>query len=622
MALKPTPARRPIIPLPASADTGIRRAFDTVANLLAASTGETQTIVHRVMISMGLAQETKGGTVVAVDGVVPNMKVPPVPTGFVTSSGFGSITLRCDTYYPFYLNHGIMEVWRSLVNDRSTAIAVNGAPGFVVTDVPEEATPGTVFYYWIRFISSAGVVGPLNAEAGTAGQTTVDAGYVLEILKEKLGYGEFAPGVYPVRVVASLPALPDDLYPQGVAVFLASDNQLYRSTGTEWVGSVAAADITGQLTDDQLAAISAAKIAGQLTDDQLAAISAAKIAGQIVSTQITDDAITTPKIAAGAVTASEIAANTITAAEIAANTITATELAAGSVTAGKIAAGTIVAADIAANTITAAEIAAGAVTASELAAGAVVAGKIAAGAIVAGDGVIGNAAIGTAHIVDATMTTAKIANLAVDSAKIADAAIATAKIGNLAVSTAKIADAAITNAKINNLAVDNAKIANAAITNAKIDNLAVDAAKIANAAITTAKIGDLQVSTLKIEDNAVTVPVSAYTEGGLTINGTDYVVVQSASIDSLGQPVQVIFTMLATAWNDVGPVYDVAIFRDTTPILSANGISGYDIKTIALAMQDTPTSGTRTYSVQVRSGGTPTTIYPSNRSLLLLGVKK
>jgi hypothetical protein len=195
-------------------------------------------------------------------------------------------------------------------------------------------------------------------------------------------------------------------------------------------------------------------------------------------------------------------------------------------------------------------------------------------------------------------------------------------IADLAVGTAQISNAAITNAKINNLAVDNAKIANAAITNAKIDNLAVDAAKIANAAITTAKIGDLQVSTLKIEDNAVTVPVSAYTEGELTITGTNYVAVQSASIDSLGQPVQVIFTMLTTAWNDVGPVYDVAIFRDTTPILSANGISGYDIKTIALAMQDTPTSGTHTYSVKVRSGGTPTTIYPKNRSLLLLGVKK
>jgi hypothetical protein len=151
-----------------------------------------------------------------------------------------------------------------------------------------------------------------------------------------------------------------------------------------------------------------------LTDTQIADISAAKISGQIVSTQITDDSVTTAKIAANAVTAAEIAAGTITSAEIAAAAITATALASGAVTAGKIAAGTITSAEIAANTITTAKIAAGAVTASELAVGSVTAGKIAAGAIVAGDGVIGNAAIGTAHIVDAAITDAKIGSLSAD----------------------------------------------------------------------------------------------------------------------------------------------------------------------------------------------------------------
>lgn len=93
----------------------------------------------------------------------------------------------------------------------------------------------------------------------------------------------------------------------------------------------------------------------------------------ITETDISDEAITAPKIAA----------NTITAAQIAAEAITASELAAEAVTAGKIAAGTIVAADIAADTITAAQMAAGAVTAAEIAAGAVTTPKLAAGAITA-----------------------------------------------------------------------------------------------------------------------------------------------------------------------------------------------------------------------------------------------
>lgn len=103
----------------------------------------------------------------------------------------------------------------------------------------------------------------------------------------------------------------------------------------------------------------------------------------IGTTDITDDAITTPKLATGAITAVKIAANTITAAEIAANAITASELAANAVTAGKIAAGTIVAADIAADTITASQIATGAITAAEIAAGTITAVELAAGAVTA-----------------------------------------------------------------------------------------------------------------------------------------------------------------------------------------------------------------------------------------------
>ncbi len=147
------------------------------------------------------------------------------------------------------------------------------------------------------------------------------------------------------------------------------------------IAAIAAAKITGTLTDAQLAAISAAKITGTLTDAQLSAIAAAKITGAIGTTQISDDAVTAPKIAAGAVTASEIAANTITAAQIAANTITAAQIASGSITSAEIAGGTIVAGNIAAEAITTSKIAAGAVTANELTAGAVVAGKVSAGAV-------------------------------------------------------------------------------------------------------------------------------------------------------------------------------------------------------------------------------------------------
>jgi len=78
---------------------------------------------------------------------------------------------------------------------------------------------------------------------------------------------------------------------------------------------------------------------------------------------------------------------------------------------------------------------------------------------ITGQTTIDNAVIKTAHIADAAITSAKIANLAVGSAAIADGAITRAKLGTAAIGTAQIQDGAITNAKIANATIDDAKIA-------------------------------------------------------------------------------------------------------------------------------------------------------------------
>jgi phage minor structural protein len=136
--------------------------------------------------------------------------------------------------------------------------------------------------------------------------------------------------------------------------------------------------------------------------------------------------------------------------------------------------------------------------------GAITASKIAANTITAGSAIIQDGAITTAKIADASITSAKIANLAVGTAAIADGAIINAKIANLAVGNAAIQDGAITNAKIANAAIDSAKIANAAITSAHIASAAVGNAAIQNGAITNAKIGTAAVGTAQIADAAIT----------------------------------------------------------------------------------------------------------------------
>jgi hypothetical protein len=309
----------------------------------------------------------------------PTYDAPTVPTGLTATGLFGKIMLGWDA--PGYSGHSRTEIWRAEVDDLGLAVKVGEAWTPDVLYVDSSITDTSIsktYYYWIRFVNKADLAGAFNGSAGTSGSTANDPAYILELMLNRLGYEHFdiAGGVFPITTVTELPVLPDPLYPAGVHVYLTTDGKLYKSTGTEWIAGVAASDITGQLTDDQIAAIAAAKLTGQ-----------------IVSTQISDGAISTPKLAAGSVETANLAAGAITAEKIAALAITA------------------------------AQIAAGAIDADKVAANAIIAGKIAAGAIVAGDGVISNAAIDTAQIIDATISTAKIQDLAVNNAKIVDLSV-------------------------------------------------------------------------------------------------------------------------------------------------------------------------------------------------------
>ncbi|WP_286203134.1 phage tail protein [Rhizobium lusitanum] len=172
---------------------------------------------------------------------------------------------------------------------------------------------------------------------------------------------KFVSSIKTIEIVATLPSTGNV---EGRTVYLTTDDKIYRYTGSAWISSVPSTDITGQLTDAQLAAISAAKLTGQIT-----------------GTQITDGAISTPKLAAGAVTANEIAAGAIIAGKIAAGTVTATEIASGSVTTAKLAAGAVTANELAANSVVAGKLAAGAVTATQIAASAITADKLASNSV-------------------------------------------------------------------------------------------------------------------------------------------------------------------------------------------------------------------------------------------------
>ncbi|NEI71319.1 hypothetical protein GR212_17210 [Rhizobium lusitanum] len=403
---------------------------------------------------------------------------------------------------------------------------------------------------------------------------------------------KFASGIRPVEIVSSLPTTGNS---EGRTVYLTADDKLYRYTGSAWISTTAAADVTGQMTDAQIAAVAAAKvtgalvssqiadaaittakfasgirpveivatlpttgnvegrmvylttddklyrytgsawtsatpstdITGQLTDAQIAAVAAAKVTGTLVSSQIADAAITNSKLAALAVDATKLADASVTAAKIADAAVSTTKFASGirpieivaalpttgnvegrtvylttddklyrytgaawtsatpatditgqltdaqigAIAAAKVT-GQITSTQITDGAISTPKLAAGAVTANELAANSVIAAKIAAGAVVA------------AAISAGAVTTNAIAAGAVTATQIATNTITAGQISAGAIGATQIAAGAVTTAKLSAGAVTANELAANAVTAGKIAANAVAATNIAAGAVT------------------------------------------------------------------------------------------------------------------------------------------
>lgn len=234
---------------------------------------------------------------------------------------------------------------------------------------------------WVQVVEPTGAV-------ATIGDGTIEAIH-------------FANGITPVEIFATEPTTGNFI---GRTYYNSTDGKLYRHTATGFTAAVPTTDLTGTITE----------------------------------TQIADDAITTPAIATGAVTADSIAANAVTAGSIAADAVTAgtiaagvvgaTEIAANSITATAIQAGAVTANSLAANSVSSTSIQADAITSIHVAANAIDAGMIQAG-IINSNHIAANAVTSNAILAD-SITGSKIASYAIDATHIQAGAITADKITN------------------------------------------------------------------------------------------------------------------------------------------------------------------------------------------------
>lgn len=365
----------------------------TLRDMVGTGTFELNGAFGRGSATPLVALTTAGGSSGSSSAIAIDLTPPPMPTGFVATAGMTNIFIEhaAPTYTQGH-GHSHTEVWGSTLALPTFSDAVK-VTEFTGTVFAFPSNLATAWHLWIKWVSvdgkasttPAGGTNGVSATTGKIGNADLNP---LIIEAGNLAAGavdatKFASTIEPVTLVVSGP-LPT--VKSTNTIYFVPDGKLYSWKGTAYTSTVPSTDVTGMLTDAQIAAIAAAKITGQIT-----------------TTQITDDAVTTAKIYAGSITTAKIAANAVTAGEIAAGAITTTKLAAGAVTAN----------EIAANTITTAKIAANAITAGEIATGAITAGKMAANAIAVGSAAIENGAIVNAMIANATIDSAKIASLSV-----------------------------------------------------------------------------------------------------------------------------------------------------------------------------------------------------------------
>jgi hypothetical protein len=294
----------------------------------------------------------------------------------------------------------------------------------------------------------------------------------------------FASTIEPVRIVNSLPALPDAAYSDNAVVLLTTDRKLYRRTGNTWTAAVPTVDLTGEIEELQIAA-------GAVTEAKIAAAA-------VTNTKIADDSISSPKIVAGAILAGKIAAGAVET----------DKLAAQAVVAGKIATGAVEADKIAANAVTAGKIDADAVTA----------GTIAAGAIRASDAAFEVGAIQTADIGNAQITTAKIGD-----AQITNAKIVTLSASKLTAGTIDASVITVTNLSASNIttgSMSGTRLSDGTVSDIKISS-GLSAAKITTGTMAADRVGAGTITAAV----SMTSPSLTITSGGTVVNidGTNYI---------------------------------------------------------------------------------------------------
>lgn len=248
--------------------------------------------------------------------------IPPAPTGFKVTPGLGTIILEWDK--PNFSYFGYAEIFRGTTDNQAQAVSVGQTTAWIYAD-PVGGDTATTYYYWIRFVSVGGKVGPFNAVGGTAGEVSLDPAYLIDVLAAA---GDPKALLYEVPEPTVINGVP---VPPGIYI-----RMLYVANGS--IGTLQLGNAV--ITDAKVASLSAAKITfGEMSGDRIAvnSMNADRLTVASLSARlavITDAYVKSANIQYAAIHDGHIA--NLSADKITAGVLNAARLGAYSITADKL----------------------------------------------------------------------------------------------------------------------------------------------------------------------------------------------------------------------------------------------------------------------------------------------
>ena len=189
----------PSVPTPRVENPSLQRFLNAIASRVNAR-GMDSLITNQDLVNLRLAAPSNdprgpGGPVVRpvpLDPTLPTLALPPLPTGFEAWGGIGVVVLIWDNPYAIYANHARARLYRHTADELNNAVPIGESVSMSYTD--RQVDDDTTYYYWVRFETTAGVLGP-PTESATA-TTGTDPEKAIRTLAEVLEEAPYLQDLY------------------------------------------------------------------------------------------------------------------------------------------------------------------------------------------------------------------------------------------------------------------------------------------------------------------------------------------------------------------------------------------------------------------------------------------